>query len=194
MYYPEYAEIDGKEYKIDTDFKTALKCFEVCEDETISDYERGMAIIYLLFDFIPEEKLLEKFLEKAILFLQCGKDKTEQSKNIKDMDFNEDRGYIASSFMLDYHLDLSKVNLHFWQFIELLEGLSEDTILNRVRTIRTYDLAEIKDTKQQKKMKEVKEKLALKTAKSSSKEKKLTDKQKKNIDSFYKAIGYDKKE
>ena len=32
MMYPEYATIDGKEYKINTDFNVALRCFEVIED------------------------------------------------------------------------------------------------------------------------------------------------------------------
>ena len=114
--YPEYANIKGKEYKIDTDFRTALKCFEIVEDTTISDYERALAIVYLIFNFIPN-KNLELFLEKAISFLQCGKTLEEQTENKKDMDFIQDKKYINSSFMSDYKIDLSKAELHFWQYI-----------------------------------------------------------------------------
>lgn len=184
MEYPEYAEIDGKEYKIDTDFNTALKCFEVLEDEEITDYERALAIVYLLFDFLPEDEILFiKLLEKAKIFLQCGKTLEEQSSVKKDMDFNQDRSYIMSSFMSDYDLDISKEKLHFWQFIELLEGLTEHTILNRIRDLRNYDLSEEKDFKRRAKIQEAQEKVKLKNSDINN-VKKFTEEQIRNIEKF----------
>ena len=49
MNYPKYAQIEDRLYEINTDFKVAIRCNEVSQDETISDEERAMAIIYLLF-------------------------------------------------------------------------------------------------------------------------------------------------
>lgn len=182
--YPEYAEINGKEYKIDTDFKTALKCFEIVDNDEITDYERAMAIVYLLFDFIPKNKDLNLFLNKAKIFLECGREEKNKSKKEKDMDFIQDRSLINASFMSTYHIDLSKENLHFWQFIEYLEGLTEDSVLNKVREIRNYDLSEIKDPKERKKMKEAKEQVALK-----KKAKKMTKEQEKSKNDFMKQLG-----
>ena len=71
MVYPEYAEIDGKQYKLNTDFRVALKCFEVIEDDSICDEERSLALIYLLYGFIPD-KNLEEFLRIAGNYLRCG--------------------------------------------------------------------------------------------------------------------------
>lgn len=181
--YPEYAEINGKEYKIDTSYKTALRCFEVVEDKTITDIERAWAVCYLLFDFIPKENL-DLFLEKAMLFLQCGETLEEQTSKKKDMDFIQDQKYINSSFMSDYHIDLSKTELHFWQYVELIQGLTENSSLNRVRNIRNYDLSEIKDEKTKNKIMEAQKELALKN-KSSVAE--LNNVQKSNIDAFYEA-------
>lgn len=183
--YPEYAEINGKEYKIDTSYKTALRCFEVIEDEEIPGTERTLAIIYLLFDFIPKENI-ELFFEKAMLYLQCGESLEEQKSKKKDMDFIQDQKYINSSFMSDYHIDLSKTDLHFWQYIELIQGLTEDSSLNRVRNIRNYDLSEIKDEKTKNKIMEAQKELALKDKTTSVK---ITEKQKSNIDAFYEANG-----
>ena len=183
--YPEYAEINGKEYKIDTSYKTALMCFDVIEDENLPDTERALAIIYLLFDFIPEENT-ELFLEKAMLFLQCGETNEQQSSKKRDMDFIQDQKYINSSFMNDYHIDLSKTDLHFWQYIELIQGLTESSSLNRVRNIRNYDLSEVKDEKIKNQIIEAQKELALKDKKH---EIKMTEKQKSNIDAFYEAIG-----
>lgn len=159
--YPEYAKINSKEYKIDTDFNTALRCFEIIDDESITDSERAYAIVYLLFDIIPD-KNIDLFLDKAIFFLQCGESLEEQQNREKDMDFIQDRKYINASFMSDYHIDLSKEYLHFWQYVELIQGLTENSVLNRVRNIRTYDVSTIKDDKTRNEIIKNQEELALK--------------------------------
>jgi len=46
--YPEYIEVAGKKYKINTDFRLALKCDDIFRDETIGNYEKFLAIIYIL--------------------------------------------------------------------------------------------------------------------------------------------------
>ena len=114
----------------------------------------------MLFGFIPETDL-QQFLDKAALFLQCGKTADECGANKKDMDFWHDRAYINASFMSDYKLDLSTAKLHWWQFCELIQGLTENCVLSRVREIRNYDLNEIKDSKSKAKMAKAKEAVAL---------------------------------
>lgn len=158
--FPEYANINGERYKLNTDFRVALRCFEVIEDETICDEERALAIIYLLFGFLPEADL-EPFLEKATLFLQCGKTREEHEEQKKDMDFTHDRAYINASFMSDYKIDLNTIKLHWWQYIELIQGLTEHCVLSRVREIRNYDLAELKDSKSRMKMAKAQQAVAL---------------------------------
>ena len=108
----------------------------------------------------------------------------------RDMDLIQDRKYINSSFMSDYHLDLSNAKLHFWHFIELIEGLTEGTILSRVREIRNIDLSTIKDVKERKRIQETQKQLALK----SETNKIFTQKQKDNIDNFYKQAGIERGE
>lgn len=176
MIYPEYANIDGKDYKINTDFSVALRCFEVIEDEEISDTERALAVIYLLFGFIPESNL-EKFLDKASLFLQCGTNNDKPSGE-RDIDLNADRCYINASFMSDYKIDLSQEKMHYWMFVDLLKGLTEHCILSRVREIRNYDISEIKDTKTRNKILKAQEQVAL--------PKKLTKEEQEAIDNFEK--------
>ena len=147
MSYPEYANIDGERYKINTDYRVALRCFEVINDPGICDEERTLAVIYLLFGFVPEDRQLQSFLDKATMFLQCGKTAAQHSDRPVDMDFEFDRQYINASFMSDYKIDLNKTDLHFWQFCELIQGLTENSALSRIRELRTYDLSEVKDAK-----------------------------------------------
>lgn len=185
--YPEYAEINGKKYKIDTDYRTALRCFDIINDKEITDYERALAIIYLLFDFIPE-KDLNLFLEKARIFLSHNENKKNKNNGKRDIDFKNDRSYINASFMSDFHLDISKEKMHFWQYIELIEGLKDDCILNKIRDIRNCDLKEIKDEAKRKRIKEAKEFFKI------EEEKPLpTKKQVESMNELYKIVGIERK-
>ena len=162
--YPESAKINGIEYPINTDFKVALDCFKIIEDDTIEDEERTLAIIYKLFGFIPKDNL-ELVFDRAVKFLQCGETLETQKHREKDMDFFQDEKYIVASFMSDYKLDLSKENLHWWAYINLIQGLTDETILSKIRYIRNYDLSEIKDNKERQKMVDAKNSVTLKEKK-----------------------------
>lgn len=160
MRYPEYAEVKGIRYKINTDYRVALRCFEVIEDTGISDEERALAIIFLLFGEVPMEDMAE-FLRIAGDYLRCGEKEASQSSGERDMDFNADEKYIAASFMSDYRIDLSSVDMHFWQYIQLIQGFTENAVMSRVREIRNYDMSELKDPKTRAKMAKAKASVAL---------------------------------
>lgn len=181
--YPEYAEINGKMYKIDTDYRTALKCFDVINNKKITDFERAIAVIYLLFDFVPE-KDINLFLEKAKIFLEHNKNNKSKKERKKDLDLKQDISYINASFMSTYHKDITKEKMHFWEFIDLIEGLTDDCVLSRIRDIRNCDLKEIKDEKKRKEIKEAKEFFKLEEEK-----KEPTLKQKESMNKLYKIIG-----
>lgn len=182
--YPEYAEIKGKEYKIDTSWQNALECFKIIQDKSITDEERALAIIYKIFDFIPKEDL-NLFLEKATIFLSCGETQQEQKSKKKDMDLIQDQKWIIPSFMSDYHIDLSKDDMHWWRYINLIQGLTPNSVLSNVREIRNYDLSTIKDTKQRDKIIKMKKQVELKEETNT---KKITEIEKQNIDKFYELI------
>lgn len=52
--------------------------------------------------------------------------------------------------------------MHWYQFYDLLCGLTENCIFNRVRFVRDFDISQIKDSKEKKKWKKQKEQVALK--------------------------------
>lgn len=181
--YPEYAEIKGREYKLNTDYRYALKCFEIVDNEDINNLERMLAIVYLIYGFIPD-KDIDLFFEKAVTFLQCGETSERQNEKDRDMDFIQDKKYINASFRSDYQIDLSKEGLHFWDFIELLQGLTDKCSLSRIRELRNYDTSDIKDAKEKKRIEDAKKEVALKR-----KKKKLTKVQKNNAKNFLMQIG-----
>ncbi len=155
--YPKAIEVDGITYPLDTSYQVALECFNIINDEEISDIERGCAIMIILLGDIPETKKIEDVQKLLIRYLQCGCEENRQKEMVEiigdqepDMDYVYDFGLITASFISEYQIDLSDQKndeMHWWKFMDLLNGLSPKCALNRVRDIRTRDLSEIKDPK-----------------------------------------------
>lgn len=162
--YPEYIEVDDKQYKINTDYRVALSCFEAINDINISDTERIIAIAVLLLgkDF-PIEKI-DKAIEKCYVYLRCGKEQNQDISEI-DMDYDQDKRYISSSFMSRYHININKVKMHWWLYNDLIEGFGEDDVLSRVRYIRNLDINDFKDKKDRDKVIKAKSQVKLKERK-----------------------------
>ena len=191
--YPEYVEVNGKQYKINTDFRVAIKCNEIANDETIGDIERALGIIYVLFgdQGLEDSDNYEKLLNLAKKYLACGKEIQETNED-PDMDYIQDMDYIETSFMSDYHIDLSNVKMHWWKFFNLMNGLSNSElgnccVLNRIRNLRTMDTSQITDLNEKRKIIEAKNRVALKKK---EKEVRLTVEQQNSVDQFYKQLGF----
>ena len=194
---PEYVKVGDKKYKINTDFRVAIECNNIAQDDTIGDTERPLAIIYKLFgdDGIDNPQDWEKLLELGIKYLSLDKDTSNIDNDTEiDMDFNEDMDYIEASFMSDYGIDLTTEKMHFWKFYTLLEGLSNSElgnccVLNRVRNLRTFDLSQIKDNKERERLAKAKEMVSLKKVKQ---EVELTKEQEESMRKLDEIIGFKK--
>ena len=189
---PEYARIGEKKYKINTDFKVAIECDRIANDDSIDDTERALAIIYLLFgdEGLKDSNNYNKLMEIAIKYLSCGKEIITDEE--PDMDYIQDMDYIKTSFMSDYGIELT--DMHWWTFFNLINGLSNSEfgnccVLNRIRNIRTYDESKIEDVREREKFRKYKESVKLK-----KKVPKLTEKQKESVENFYKLTGIKRKE
>lgn len=191
MNYPEYAKVNDRKYKIRTDFRIALKCNNIANDDNVGQTERALAIIYTLFeDGLEHKEDYEQLLDVARKFLGCGKEVIE-SNDEPDMDYNEDMDYIEASFMSDYHIDLTKEKMHWWKFNKLINGLSNSEmgnccVLNRIRNLRNYDTKDIKDVKEKAKIEKAKQQVALKRYK---KENNLTKEQEDSMKKLNEILG-----
>lgn len=189
MNYPGYVKVEDKKYKINTDFRVAIECQDIATNESIGDYERALAVIYKLFgnEGINTPEHYERLLEMALKYLCCGKEVNANSNEEPDMDFTQDMDYIEASFMSDYNIDLTSEKIHWWKFYKLINGLSNSEmgnccVLNRIRNLRTYDTKNIKDPKELERINKAKKEVALKKK---VVEKKIDEKQQKNINDFY---------
>ena len=158
MRYPQAIEVDGRRFPINTSYQTAIRCYEIVQDEVVTDAERGAIVMLLLLGDIPQDLSVDgmkRLQELLVKYLQCGKE-PEQIREMDeilterepDMDYTYDMGLIIASFISDYKIDLSEPEnetMHWWKFIDLLNGLSPKSALNRVREIRNKDLGDYKD-------------------------------------------------
>lgn len=188
---PQYVKVEDKQYKINTDFRVAIKCNEIAQDETIGNFERALAIIYMLFgeEALNDSKHYEKLLELAKKYLSCGVE-IEQNDEEPDMDYVKDMDLIEASFMSDFHIDLTKEEMDWWKFNKLINGLSNSElgnccILNRIRNLRNFDTSKIENAKEREEIVKAKKYWAL-----DKKEIELTDEQDKNAEEFLKQMGF----
>lgn len=182
MICPKYVEVGNKRYKINTDFRVAIRCNEIAEDENINDLERALGIICVLFgdEALDDYDNYEQLINLARKYLTCGKE-IETHNEEPDMDFIQDMDYIEASFMSDYHMDISEEKMHWWKFYNLTSGLSNSElgnccIFNNIRNLRNIDVSKIKDPKEKNRIIEAKKFFALK-----KKNQKLTSEQEKSI-------------
>lgn len=192
-------QIDNIVYTANTDFRIAIRCNEIAEDETIGDYERTLGIICTMFgneamdNCKKHPRHIEKLLNWILNYLSCGQE-VKQKDEKPDMDYVEDMDYIEASFMSDYQIDLENEEMDWYKFNKLMNGLSNSElgnccVLNRIRNLRNYDTKNIKDPKELNKILKAKEQVALKKTKK-QKEVNLTEEQRQSVDEFYKALGF----
>lgn len=188
MAYPTKIEANGRIYNINTDYRYALESFKVINNPDISDLERFYAVLAIMIkeNVIKADEGL--IMEKLGIFLRCGED-TNPSEDEIDMDYEQDQDIIKTSIRQCYHTNINKEDMHWWEYNELISGLTEETLLARTRELRTFDVNEIEDVKKREAVIKAKEKVALK-----KRTPKYNDKEEENINNFYKLIGKDRKD
>lgn len=146
---PENVEIDGKEYKINTDFRISILFEMLIQDNSISDEEKGENALLLYYPVIPTNTTMA--IEKIIWFYSCGK----KENNVDDgyqggagssksqiYSYDYDDEYIYSAFLGQYGIDLQDIEkLHWWKFKALFKSLKEDTEIVKIMGYRAMDIS-----------------------------------------------------
>ena len=179
--YPTKMEANGHIYKINTDYRIALACFKAIYDSEINDVERFYAVETLLLGenvLEEDEKILQNKIEK---YLRCGKN-DNINEDEKDFDYIQDEEITRTSIRQCYHLNLNEIPyMHWYEYNELISGLTNESLLNNIRDLRNYDLSEVTDEKQKQKIIKAQERVALK-------EIYIKTKEEKEIDEFWENI------
>jgi hypothetical protein len=128
---PKSLEIDDKEWAIRCNMRTALIIFEAFNDLELNDKEKMFIMLKCLYKKMPPN--VEEAINKAIWFLNGGKEIKGKSSSIKLLDWNQDESLIFSAINKIAGKEVRSENIHWWTFLgyfnEIGEGLFS-TVIN----------------------------------------------------------------
>lgn len=150
---PKTINIEGKNYEINSDFRTSILFELLMQDNTIVEEEKIFMALELYYPIIP--KNIKEAIEQMLWFYRCGKDVTSAKGNSKGSrttqiySFEYDDDYIYAAFMDQYGIDLQDTEyLHWWKFKAMFKALKEDNMIVKIMGYRSMDLSKIKDKEQ----------------------------------------------
>lgn len=129
-------------------FDVVLEVQQLFREEKLTEWEKLDTALKMLvknewnlklFSANEKAELLNEIYNRCISM----KRRPEIRKNpVPILDFEEDGEYIYASFMQDYGLDLIDMQgqLSWRKFIDLFDGLSDDTKIKRVMKIRSMEM------------------------------------------------------
>lgn len=136
---PTSLEIDGKEYEINTDFRTCVNIMLAFEDTELTNIEKQTVMLVNLYKEVPENGYLAA--EKAIWFLNGGKEdqqeSNENSKTHRYYSFGKDASFIVAAFKQTHGIDLLDTQyMHWWKFMALFMDLGQETTFTNLVALR----------------------------------------------------------
>lgn len=153
---PEYVSVDGKDYFIDTDFRTFIIFEKVILDPDLSSRERIRTLLNLVYtDAFPEN--IEGAFNAALEVYRCDEKKPERKNCVRKngdvelkpkliYDYEHDAPYIYAAFLAQYGIDLNDIEyLHWWKFQALFKSLTSANKIVEIMGYRAIDLSKVKD-------------------------------------------------
>lgn len=141
---PDGLTVDGVEYPISTDFRTAIR-YELMQEESDTDFV-AEGLLLFFGDNLPGN--LPGAIEQLNWFLSCGKQDrrvptSARGNGRQAFSFSQDAEYVYAAFLDQYGIDLLDVEyMHWWKFRALFDSLRDD---NRLMEIMGYRVARLEN-------------------------------------------------
>lgn len=179
---PYAIEIDDIEYKIDTNYKNCIAIIIAWEDKDLTQYEKIEITLERLFGFIPPNPQIA--IEKAMIFLNCGKSEEDTPKskkiNVRLYSFEKDSQHIFKAVDAQLNGFLSKeVKLHWYLFNASFMEISSESQFSKIIDLRNRKNKNKLTKEERQYWRENKEMLDLEPI-----EEVLTEEEKRNVKKF----------
>lgn len=99
---PVSVVIDDKVYALNTDYRTGLTIMEAFEDQGLTDQEKALVMLELLYPEVPRN--IGEAQRKALWFLNCGEPAIASDNNQPEerrYSFTQDARYIYTAILPD---------------------------------------------------------------------------------------------
>lgn len=146
-YWDNELEFSGHRYKLDLSYDTVLNIQRMFRERKLNDAEMLLRALELFG--VPDREvgkmtwpqrsdLIQKIFEEKVKT----KPRPRVGKQQKLFDFEDDGEYIYASFLQDYGIDLidCQGKLSWQRFIALFQGLSDETKIKRIMSIRGREI------------------------------------------------------
>lgn len=176
-------------YPIDSDFQTGIQISQCLADEELSETERFMTALGLMF---PEEEKRPPIQEaseglKWYLTEFHHDNNAGEKSGVTVMDFDIDQWRIYAAFLNQYRIDLNTAQLHWFTFMGLLANLQECAFTN-VMNIRQKEITHKMSSDEKKAIRKAKKVFAIKP----HKEEHLSAKEQQAVEEFMKYVNINK--
>ena len=147
--------VDADGIQISPDYRNMVQFELVLHDDGLTEQEKvseGLLLLYPGYSGemddngnpcrIPED--LEKAIQYLSWFYLRGHTPGQggRKSSSRAYDFEQDFGMIYAAFAQAYHIRLAECEyMHWWEFMTLLEGLPDTTLMARVMRWRTVDVS-----------------------------------------------------
>lgn len=181
--------VEWNGYPIDSDFQIGIQITQCLEDEELSQNERFLTAVDLLFPCENKRPGIEEAAEGLKWFLsEFHHDNNSKDKSdVPVMDFDIDQWRIYAAFLSQYNIELNTVKMHWFVFMGLLANLEECTFTH-VMNIRQQKITPNMSAEEKKRIKKAKRIFAIKPRE----EKQLSATEQKAVDEFMKYANVNK--
>lgn len=165
---PDYVAVDGKKYKVVTDFREWIRFALLVTSEEVNDEKKLSMMLQWYMNDMPKD--IAKAIDSLGIFF-AGKELheiTEQShkeattSNAPSFDFQIDAADIYASFLLHYKIDLQSIDyMHWYKFRILFEELPPESSIKKKMYYRTVDLNTIKNKKERNRIREIRQNIKI---------------------------------
>lgn len=173
--FPETVHVNGKEYRIVTDFREWIKMQVFLSNVKKFTLHTVQMLLEWYLDSPPENT--KEAIDALCWFLSgtgMEDERFEESKHSegqagmsKDLfSFEQDASCIYCAFRSVYGIDIETIPyMHWWKFLVLFSGLPADTEIQERIYYRGVDLNNIKSKEERKRIKEIKKRIAIRKKK-----------------------------
>lgn len=133
---PDQVVYNDRTYYVDLSFRKVLAVIDLLEDDCIMEEEKVRIALDLLTPQRHKNDKCNVGLLNAIFDL-IKPDKPPMKQKIKTIDLKKDWQYIYAGFQQAYGINLFRDDLHYLEFIALVNGLPSNTRMSQIIDIRT---------------------------------------------------------
>lgn len=135
MFYtlPTALTVGGRSLSIDSDWRTALDCLEALHDVNLTNVDKAVVVLGLLYrDPVPAEAL-EEALRQAMWFLSGGSERSGKP-GPRLMDWEQDFPFVVSAVNRVAGREIRELPaLHWWTFLGFYGEIGDSTFAQIVR-------------------------------------------------------------